>query len=79
MAAPLNERFCLKNDRKNFTINFRDNHEDRAAYFGNSGINEEIIEDIRERYMMGSQPKKFLIRSVWSWKDTYIVQHQIRA
>ena len=60
MAAPLNERFCLKDDRKNFTINFRDNHEDRAAYFGNSGINEEIIEDIRERYMMGSQPKKFL-------------------
>ena len=60
MAAPLNERFSLKDDRKNFTINFRDNHEDRAAYFGNSGINEEIIEDIRERYMMGSQPKKFL-------------------
>ena len=60
MAAPLNERFCLKDDRKNFTINFRDNHEDRAAYFGNSRINEEIIKDIRERYMMGSQPKKFL-------------------
>ena len=60
MAAPLNERFCLKGDRKNFTINFRINHEDRAAYFGKRKINEEIIEDIRERYMMGNQPKKYL-------------------
>ena len=60
MAAPLNERFCLKGDRKNFTINFRINHEDRAAYFGKRKINEEIIEDIRERYMMGTQPKKYL-------------------
>tara|TARA_R110000782_G_scaffold47620_1_gene104622 strand:+ start:8271 stop:9446 length:1176 start_codon:yes stop_codon:yes gene_type:complete len=60
MAAPLNERFCLKGDRKNFTINFRTDHEDRAAYFGKRKINEEIIEDIRERYMMGNQPKKYL-------------------
>ena len=60
MVAPLNERFSLKGDRRNFTINFRINHEDRAAYFGKRKINEEIIEDIRERYMMGSQPKKFL-------------------
>ena len=60
MVAPLNERFCLKGDRKNFTINFRINHEDRAAYFGKRKINQEIIDDIRERYMMGSQPKKYL-------------------
>ena len=60
MAAPLNERFCLKNDRKNFTINFRLNQEDRAAYFGKTKINNEIIEGIHERYMMGNQPKKYL-------------------
>ena len=60
MAAPLNERFCLKDDRKNFTINFRLNQEDRAAYFGKTKINNEIIEGIRERYMMGNQPKKYL-------------------
>ena len=60
MVAPLNERFCLKGNRKNFTINFRINHEDRAAYFGKRKINQEIINDIRERYMMGSQPKKYL-------------------
>ena len=34
MVAPLNERFCLKGERKNFSINFRVNREDRAAYFG---------------------------------------------
>ncbi len=60
MAAPLNERFCLKGDRKNFTIMFRVNREDRAAYFGKTKINEEIIDDIRQRYMMGNQPKKYL-------------------
>ena len=60
MVAPLNERFCLKGDRKNFTINFRINHEDRAAYFGKRKINQELIDDIRERYMMGCQPKKYL-------------------
>lgn len=60
MAAPLNERFCLQGERRNFTINFRVNPDDRAAYFGKRKINEEIIEDIRERYMMGSQPKKYL-------------------
>jgi len=60
MTAPLKKRFCLKGDRKNFTINFRLNEEDRAAYFGKRKINEEIIEDIRERYMIGSQPKKYL-------------------
>ena len=60
MVAPLNERFCLKGDRKNFTINFRLNQEDRAAYFGKNKINEEIIKDVRERYMMGNQPKKIL-------------------
>ena len=60
MAAPLNDRFSLKNDRKNFTINFRLNQEDRAAYFGKRKINNEIIEGIRERYMMGHQPKKYL-------------------
>ena len=48
MAAPLNERFCLKDDRKNFTINFRINREDRAAYFGKKKINKEIIEGIHE-------------------------------
>lgn len=60
MASPLNERFCLKDERRNFTINFRTNREDRAAYCGKKKINEEIIEDIRERYLMGSQPKKYL-------------------
>ena len=60
MATPLNEMFCLKDDRRNFAINFRVNPEDRAAYFGRQKINEEIIEDIRERYMMGNQPKKYL-------------------
>ena len=60
MVALLNERFCLKHGRKNFAINFRINPEDRAVYFGKRKINQEIIEDIRERYMMGSQPKKFL-------------------
>ena len=60
MAAPLNERFCLTNDRKNFTINFRHNQEDRAAYFGKTKLNNEIIEGIHERYMMGNQPKKYL-------------------
>ena len=60
MAAPLNESFCLKDDRRNFTVNFRVNREDRAAYFGKRKINEKIIENIRERYMMGSQPKKYL-------------------
>ncbi len=34
MIAPLNQRFCLKCNRSNFTINFRLNKEDRAAYFG---------------------------------------------
>ena len=60
MAAPLNERFCLTEGRKNFTINFRLSREDRAAYFGKRKINEDIVKDIRERYMMGNQPKKFL-------------------
>ena len=60
MSGPLNDRFCLKGDRKNFSINFRVSHEDRAAYFGRRKINEKIIEDIRERYLMGSQPKKYL-------------------
>lgn len=60
MATPLNEKFCLKGDRKNFTVNFRVNPEDRAAYFGTKKLNEKIIDDIRQRYMMGSQPKKFL-------------------
>ena len=60
MAAPLSERFCLRGDRRNFTINFRHNREDRAAYFGKRKINERIIDDIRQRYMMGSQPKKYL-------------------
>ena len=60
MAAPLNDRFCLKDDRKNFMINFRLNQEDRAAYFGKTEINNEIIEGIRERYIMGNQPKKYL-------------------
>ena len=60
MVAPLNERFSLKDDRKNFAINFRLNRKDRAAYFGKNKINEEIIEDIRERYLMGNQPKKYL-------------------
>ena len=60
MKGPLNERFCLKNNRNNFTINFRLNTEDRAAYFGNRKINVKIISEIRDRYMMGKQPKKFL-------------------
>lgn len=60
MPTPLNEKFCLKGNRRNFSINFRVNHEDRAAYFGKSKINDEIIEDIRERYIMGNQPKKYL-------------------
>lgn len=60
MSAPLNDHFCLKGERKNFTLNFRVDHDDRAAYFGKQKINEEIIQDIRERYMMGNQPKKYL-------------------
>ena len=60
MATSLNQRFCLKDDRKNFAINFRVNHLDRAAYFGKRKLNEEIIQDIRERYMIGNQPKKYL-------------------
>ena len=60
MISPLNERFCLKDDRKNFAINFRVNRKDRAAYFGKRKINEEIINGIHERYLMGSQPKKYL-------------------
>jgi len=60
MTAPLNQRFCLKDQRRNFTINFRVNDADRAAYFGKSKINKEIIDDIRHRYMMGTQPKKYL-------------------
>ena len=60
MIGPLNEKFCLKHNRKNFNINFRFELEDRAAYFGRNKINEDIIRDIRVRYMMGYQPKKFL-------------------
>ena len=60
MFAPLNERFCLKGDRKNFSIDFRNNSEDRAAYFGKRKMNEAIIQSIRSRYMMGNQPKKIL-------------------
>ena len=60
MISPLNERFCLKDDRKNFAINFRVNRKDRAAYFGKRKINKEIINGIHERYLMGSQPKKYL-------------------
>ena len=60
MATPLNEKFCLKENRKNFTVNFRVNREDRAAYFGKRKLNEKIIDDIRQRYMMGNQPKKYL-------------------
>ena len=60
MASPLNERFCLKGDRKNFTINFRLSKEDAAAYFGKKKINDQIVQGIRERYTMGYQPKKYL-------------------
>ena len=60
MAAPLNKRFCLKDKRRNFSINFRLNQEDRAAYFGRRRINDKIVDDIRQRYIMGSQPKKYL-------------------
>lgn len=60
MIAPLNERFSLKGDRKNFTISFRLNPEDRAAYFGKKKVNNEIVQGIRERYTMGNQPKKYL-------------------
>jgi len=60
MATPLNEKFCLKGGRKNFTVNFRVNSEDRAAYFGTKKLNEKIVADIRQRYIMGNQPKKYL-------------------
>ena len=60
MIAPLNSRFCLKEDRKNFTVNFRVSIQDRAAYFGKRKINEKIIEVVHERYLMGHQPKKYL-------------------
>ena len=60
MAILLSERFCLKQPRRNFSINFRVNPDDRAAYFGKAGLNTEIIDDIHERYMLGSQPKKYL-------------------
>ena len=60
MATLLNDRFCLRDDRRNFAINYRTNREDRAAYFGRTKINDRIIDDIRQRFMMGTQPKKFL-------------------
>lgn len=60
MATLLSERFCLRQPRKNFSINFRINPDDRAAYFGKAGVNMAIIDSIRERYMLGSQPKKYL-------------------
>ena len=60
MKSPLNDRFCLKGERRNFSINFRLNQEDRAAYFGRNKINEKIILSIRERYMLGYPPKKYL-------------------
>ena len=60
MPTELNKRFCLKGDRKNFKVNFRTSVEDRAAYFGKKKLNEEIIQGIRDSYMMGGQPKKFL-------------------
>lgn len=60
MVGPLYQRFCLNEGRKNFAINFRLNEEDRKAYFGKNKLNEEIIADIRERYLMGYQPKKYL-------------------
>ena len=60
MPTPLNERFCLKGTRRNFTVSFRQSSEDRAAYFGKGAVNTTIIESIRERYMLGSQPKKYL-------------------
>ena len=60
MVTPLNQRFCLKGQRRNFSVNFRLNPDDRAAYFGKSGINTAIIDSIHERYMLGSQPKKYL-------------------
>lgn len=59
-TLPLNERFCLKVPRRNFSINFRISSDDRAAYFGRAGVNTAIIDSIRERYMLGSQPKKYL-------------------
>ena len=60
MVTQLNDRFCLRNQRRNFSVNFRLNPDDRAAYFGKSGINTAIIDSIHERYMLGSQPKKYL-------------------
>ena len=61
MLTPLNDRFCLKKERNNFSINFRTNREDRAAYFGKGKkVEEKLIKSIHERYMMGCQPKKYL-------------------
>ena len=60
MPTPLNEQFCLKDNRRNFSVSFRTNPEDRAAYFGKGAVNTTIIESIRERYMLGTQPKKYL-------------------
>ena len=60
MVTPLNERFCLRDHRRNFSVNFRLNPDDRAAYFGKGEINTAIINSIHERYMLGSQPKKYL-------------------
>lgn len=60
MVTTLNERFCLRDERRNFSINFRLNPDDRAAYFGKKKMNLAIIDTIRHRYMLGSQPKKYL-------------------
>ena len=60
MVTLLNERFCLKEPRRNFSVHFRRDPEDRAAYFGKEKVNAEIINSIRERYELGNQPKKYL-------------------
>ena len=60
MATSLSERFCLKHPRRNFSVHFRRDPVDRAAYFGKEKINDEIVNNIRERYELGNQPKKYL-------------------
>lgn len=60
MNKSLSEVFCLKEGRKNFQINVRSSAEDRSVYFGQNRLNEELTQDIRDRYAMGFPPKKFI-------------------
>ena len=71
MDAPLNKRFCLQGERRNFAINFRLNHEDRAAYFGIRKINEEIIEGHTRAVHNGLSAQEISVWTIWCGKKTH--------